>query len=207
MGRDAKRIFLTIQQTLKRGNVPDANPELVEKFKTFEMGERVLGFEDIKITPYRVDHSAYDSYMFLVEADGKRILHTGDFRSHGWTGEGLWGVLKHYIKEVDALITEGTMLTREKTKIYSEKDLLKDATDLMRDEKYVFVLCSSVNIDSIWSFYQAALRNGRKFVCDGYQKDILRIVSETATHGPYKMVSAMIYFDEMENHADRVSAM
>lgn len=30
----------------------------------------------MKITPIRTDHSAFDSYMFLIEADGKRILHT-----------------------------------------------------------------------------------------------------------------------------------
>ena len=40
--------------------------------------------KDIKITPFTVDHSAYNSFMLLIEAEGKRILHTGDFRNHGY---------------------------------------------------------------------------------------------------------------------------
>src|SRR6516164_2658109 len=35
------------------------------------------------ITPFLVDHSAYDAYAVLVEADGKRLFYTGDFRAHG----------------------------------------------------------------------------------------------------------------------------
>lgn len=36
-----------------------------------------------KITPYLVDHSAYDAYSLLIEAEGKRLLYSGDFRAHG----------------------------------------------------------------------------------------------------------------------------
>lgn len=35
------------------------------------------------ITPFLVDHSAYDSYAILIESEGKRIFYTGDFRGHG----------------------------------------------------------------------------------------------------------------------------
>lgn len=45
-------------------------------------------FGDIKVTPFMVDHSAFDSHFFLIEADGKKVLHTGDFRSHGFRGKG-----------------------------------------------------------------------------------------------------------------------
>lgn len=30
--------------------------------------------------------------MFLIEADNKRIWHTGDFREHGYIGKGLFKV-------------------------------------------------------------------------------------------------------------------
>ena len=42
-----------------------------------------LKIGDMTLTPIRVNHSAFDSYMFLIEAEGKRVLHTGDFRTHG----------------------------------------------------------------------------------------------------------------------------
>ena len=41
---------------------------------------------DIVVTPYSVDHSAFDAYMFLVETPDKNILHTGDYRDHGHRG-------------------------------------------------------------------------------------------------------------------------
>ena len=36
-----------------------------------------------RVTPYLVDHSAFDAYALLVEADGKRVFYSGDFRGHG----------------------------------------------------------------------------------------------------------------------------
>ena len=35
------------------------------------------------ITPLLVDHSAYDAYALLIEADGQRLFYSGDFRGHG----------------------------------------------------------------------------------------------------------------------------
>ena len=44
---------------------------------TMDIQDQVpIKIKDITITPYIVDHSAYNSFMFLIEADGKRILHT-----------------------------------------------------------------------------------------------------------------------------------
>ena len=34
-----------------------------------------------RITPMTVDHSAYDAYALLVEADGRRLLYSGDLRA------------------------------------------------------------------------------------------------------------------------------
>ena len=42
-----------------------------------------IQIKDIKITPILCDHSAYDSYMLLIEADGESTLYTGDFRANG----------------------------------------------------------------------------------------------------------------------------
>lgn len=38
-------------------------------------GEPVI-IKDIKVTPYVVDHSAYNAYMLLIETEGKKILFT-----------------------------------------------------------------------------------------------------------------------------------
>ena len=41
-----------------------------------------IRIKDISIIPYTVDHSAYDAMAFLIEAEGKRILYSGDIRLH-----------------------------------------------------------------------------------------------------------------------------
>jgi ribonuclease J len=179
MGKIAHKIFLNLCETLKK------DVDKVKKFKTFIAKDRIeVG--DMVITPYRVDHSAYDAYMFLIEADGKRVLHTGDFRTHGWTGKGVEPMLSHYVKKVDALICEGTMLSRPSENVFSERDLYYKARDYMKANKNVFVLCSSTNIDALASFCKAARDFGKLVVTDSYQKRNLEIVTDSAPVGLYK---------------------
>jgi ribonuclease J len=121
--------------------------------------------------------------MFLVEADGKRILHTGDFRQHGYLGKDLIPTIEKYIlknENIDYLIIEGTMLSRPNEKVKTEQEIQQEATRLMKQYKYVFVLCSSTDIDRLASFYQASQSNGRSFLVDDYQKEVLDIFTSTA---------------------------
>ena len=76
MGSAAKRIYAVVQNALKK-KLDKGSPDIVEKFREYAIG-KPLKFGDIKVTPYVVDHSAFDAYMLLIEAEGKRILHTGD---------------------------------------------------------------------------------------------------------------------------------
>jgi len=180
MGEMAHEIFLNLCKYRRDNNI-----ERVSKFLTFIKLDRIEA-GDMIVTPYRVDHSAYDSYMFLIECDGKKILHSGDFRIHGWTGKGVPALLKYYVKKVDVLICEGTMLgaKREGDVIYTESDLYTDAKRLMQDNKNVFVMCSSTNIDSIASFYKAAHETKKVIVTDKYQVLNLDIVAEQAKNDP-----------------------
>lgn len=43
--------------------------------------------KDMKITPFLVDHSAYGAFLFLIEAEGKKVIHSGDYRNHGYKGK------------------------------------------------------------------------------------------------------------------------
>ncbi len=36
--------------------------------------------KDIKVTAIEVNHSAYGAFAYLIECEGKKILHTGDIR-------------------------------------------------------------------------------------------------------------------------------
>ena len=106
MGKASKEILKRLNNRTRKFPV-----ELVERNRTFEAPQTIV-IGDIAITPLFVDHSAYDAHMFLIEADGKRVLHTGDFRNHGFRGKGLLPTLRKYVGKVDALICEGTTLNR-----------------------------------------------------------------------------------------------
>lgn len=52
------------------------------EFIPFKNGVEIR-IKDICITPILTDHSVPDSYAFLVQADDKKVLYTGDFRLTG----------------------------------------------------------------------------------------------------------------------------
>ena len=83
--------------------------------------------------------------MFLIECDGKKILHTGDFRDHGHLGKGLYSILQKYIipAYIDVLITEGTNVGQASKSVISEQKVCSDLRNVMKQYKNVFVLCSS----------------------------------------------------------------
>lgn len=157
------------------------------KMNVFQ-AKQTLHFGDITVTPYFVSHSAYDAYMFLIEAEGKKILHTGDFRGHGYLSKGLETTLKHYVGQIDILIIEGTMLARPDEKVMTEADLYKEALKEMQTHKYVFVHCSSTDLERLASFKNANSKMvpQRPLIADAFQKDILDLFSHSAGNSsPY----------------------
>ena len=141
---------------------------------TFRGGE-AFTIGDIRIRPLVIDHSAVDSYMFVIEAEGKCVLYTGDFRMHGLRHHILDQLVNTYIGEVDVLITEGTSLSRDADKCISEAAVLDDISSYIQDGKYVFVMCSSTNIDRIMGIWQN-MPTDKVLICDAYQKRILDTV-------------------------------
>ena len=141
---------------------------------TFRGGE-AFTIGDIRIRPLVIDHSAADSYMFVIEAEGKHVLYTGDFRMHGLRHHILDQLVNTYIGEVDVLITEGTSLSRDADKYISEAAVLDDISSYIQDGKYVFIMCSSTNIDRIMGIWQN-MPTDKVLICDAYQKRILDTV-------------------------------
>lgn len=109
------------------------------KFKTKDMffKKKIIINDDIIVTPYIVDHSSYNSSMLLIEADGKKVLHTGDFRNHGVKGKLFVPTLKE-IENVDIIVTEGTSLSRGNVKYKTEEDIVKEAKRVFYNYDQVF---------------------------------------------------------------------
>ena len=152
----------------------DALCSRIQTIRTFLPG---VAFEigNIRITPFSVDHSACDSYMFLLEAEGRRVLYMGDFRAHGFRGKALPKLLEKLVGKVDALVIEGTTLSRPKTPPMTERELQQKVAAYMEQYPYVFVLCSSTNLERICALSKSVPR-GKYFVCDGYQSDLLDLL-------------------------------
>lgn len=145
--------------------------DLIDKLKAFKTWKRTalkespspITIGDIRVTPFFTCHSIYDAHMFLVEADGKRIWHTGDYRQHGYMGKGLLPMLRRYATDIDVLITEGTMLKR-KDKCIHECEVSRKMECVMQAFKYVFVLTSATDIERLGSINHATKKT-KKPLC------------------------------------------
>ncbi len=187
IGRVAKKVALYKHQRLSyikgREDISAKEIEKIENMNSFT-AQQVMEIGDIKVTPYLVSHSAYDAYMFTIEATGKRILHTGDFRGHGYLSKGLFPtIVKLILKKgkIDFLITEGTMISRLGERVRHENELKLEIIELLKQYKNVFVMCSSTDMERLATFHIANKEVGEKpFVCDDYQKSILEIFADTA---------------------------
>lgn len=142
---------------------------------------------NIKITAYLCDHSAYDSYMLLFEAEGKRVLYTGDFRFSGRKSKDR--LLGDLPSKVNTLICEGTNIrydekadtSKEKGEYIvakTENEIEEYAVGIMESnkDKPVFVLQSSTNIDRLVSIYRASKRSSRIFYMDNFQTSIVNAI-------------------------------
>ena len=187
IGQMSRDVVLNIlEETLNKAN-RSKRKSLIEEieykisrlkvFRTYVSG-RAFSIGDIKITPFFVSHSAADSHLLLIECDGKRVVHTGDLREHGFLGKGLEKILRKYLTDVDVLIIEGTMLSRDDEHTRSESELQSMMADLMTQYKNVFVLCSSTNFDRLAGLHKVNAKfKGRPFVCDVYQNRQFKTLS------------------------------
>lgn len=191
MGVALKEICQMLNDSLsKNPHIQSYDTGRIDAIKTFEQGVPVL-IGDIKITPFTVDHSAYDAYMFMIEADGKRVLHTGDFRNHGFRGKGLKKTLEAYVTKVDALVCEGTTLSRDVAECETELDLKYRIRNVLLNNKYVFVVCSSTNIDRL-AGVSSSVPFGKYCVCDKYQYSVIEYIRKVAGNK-----SSLYKFDKM----------
>lgn len=148
--------------------------EHFEAWKKFELGE-------FTITPYLMDHSAFDSYGFLISVAGENIFYSGDFRGHGRKSK-LLSKLPHSLPEIDALLMEGTLIGNRSTEIQSSESDLEDkfVKIIEQTQGITLVTTSSQNIDRLVTIFKAAKRCNCMFVIDFYTAEILDILKKYA---------------------------
>jgi ribonuclease J len=140
------------------------------------------------ITPFRIDHSAYDSHCLLIEAEGKRLFYSGDIRGHGRNADLFQGLISNPPPDIDVLICEGTQIGRTPDFAYPDEHSVADKmAEIFGETKGMgLVWCSSQNIDRLISVWDAAKRSNRKLILDVYTAEIIRAADDEALPKPGK---------------------
>lgn len=137
------------------------------------------------VTAYLMDHSAIDAYAFLLEAEGKQIFYSGDFRSHGRKGKLFENLVRRPIPDIDLLFLEGTMMQRSNDLFPDEKAVEPKIFEVIRNQKNIsFIISSSQNIDRIVSAFNACRRAGKIMVIDIYTAWVLEQVRQLTENVP-----------------------
>jgi ribonuclease J len=128
-----------------------------------------------RLTPYLVDHSAFDAYALLVEARGRRLFYSGDLRAHGRKAS-LFERLVARPPAVDTLLLEGTRIGEHESNergSRSERDVEEQALEVFRRTRgAVLAIYSPQNVDRLVTLFRAAKRAGRLLVLDLYAASI-----------------------------------
>jgi ribonuclease J len=143
----------------------------LEHRQPFELGP-------FRITPFLNDHSAFDAYSILVEADGTKLFYSGDIRGHGRKASIFEQLVRDPPTDVDVLLMEGTNIRPGGAggeAQMSETDVeLAIAATMRATSGMTLVMSSAQNIDRLVTIYRAALQSGRELVMDLYGASIVR---------------------------------
>ncbi|MGB4655539.1 MAG: MBL fold metallo-hydrolase [Bacteroidales bacterium] len=170
MGK-ATHELIKISNIFTRQNTHYEKVAYFEKEETFKVG-------DISITPYWADHSAFDAYMLLVEANGKSLFYSGDFRGHGRKEKVFKWFTHNAPKGVDYLLLEGTTIGRNTEPSKTEEEIENELVKLFKQpDKINLVYTSGQNLDRLVSVYKACLRTKKIMVVDVYVATILEAMS------------------------------
>ena len=141
-------------------------PTSTGRFENLE-SELAILLKDATETPFLVDHSAVDSYAFLIEANGKRIFYSGDFRAHGNKSDLFKHIVENPPHNIDVLFMEGTMMERHNDQFPAEKYVKKEIYEVIKNQKNIsFIISSSTNIDRIVSAYNACHKTSKILVLE-----------------------------------------
>ena len=170
VGGPTSRILREAAFFTRGWNVEPAG-ELVHR-STFDLGP-------FAITPFLMDHSAYDAYSLLIEAEGRRLFYSADVQAHGRKHAIFSELLRKPPTDVDVLLLEGTNIRPEPEDGVAhqptEESLVDEMTETFRSTKgLVAISHSSQNIDCLVTIYKAARKSGRTLVLDLYGASVAR---------------------------------
>src|SRR6478609_3873787 len=168
MGAATARIMHAAAPFVPNAFAPRVSYELADR-KPLQIGA-------FTITPYLVDHSAYDAYALLIEAAGRRLFYSGDIRAHGRKGALFERLISTPPGRIDTMLMEGSSLGRldEHGQFPREAEIEGRLIESFSTPGFVAISASAQNIDRMVSIYRACKRTGRTLLLDLYAMEILR---------------------------------
>jgi ribonuclease J len=131
----------------------------------------------LSITHFSQDHSVPGASSCIIDAEGKKLLYTGDIRFHGTYPMTIDDYVKKVGSGIDVMICEGTRVYSDKT--LTEADIVKAISDKIKSVKgLVFVDFSWKDTTRYETMKKAARDAGRIFVINArlaYLLDKLRM--------------------------------
>jgi ribonuclease J len=190
--RGTSKMMMAGARFARQVSLPRERYQEVKARQSFQIGE-------FRITPFAVDHSAFDSMAFLVEAAGKRLLYSGDLRMHGRKPGMARDLIASVSKQpVDVLVMEGTHFGSEKEQGITENELEKKIVEHVNGARSIVLAAfSPMDVDRLVTFYKAARRTGRTFVADGYAAFVMHLVaSQTKIPRPISEAGVRVYYNK-----------
>lgn len=160
-------------------------PQLDGNFKTIKPWESFNIADTFRVKPFLTDHSTPEAFAFLIEADGKRIFYSGDFRATGRKSIVYKKQIENPPENIDLLLIEGTMVERT-NHLYSTEDSVEEAiyNTIKTQTNLSFVISSAQNIDRLISVFRACKRTQKYLVIDVYSAWILEMVRKQSKNIP-----------------------
>ena len=141
--------------------------------------------DTFKVKPFLTDHSSPEAFAFLIEADGKRVFYSGDFRATGRKGVVFENLIKRPPPNIDLLLVEGTMVERSNHLYPTEDSVEKAIVNVIKGQKNIsFVISSAQNVDRFVSVFIACKKAHKFMVIDIYTVWILEMVRKKAKGVP-----------------------
>ena len=196
------RELIEISSIFTPNKIGKINSHAIKAKKTFNIG-------GIKITPYLVDHSAFDALAFLIESNSKRLFYSGDFRGHGRKSVLFKRMISHPPEDINTLLMEGSMIGRG-NQAYKDENAVQSRIEkvLKSSNNITFLFTSSQNIDRLVSAYKACIKTGHIFVIDiytAYILDKLRKVSKGIPQFNWRNIKVKFTKNQADTLAKNVS--
>jgi len=118
-------------------------PQLIRNFICIKPWSSFMIADTFNIMAYLTDHSTPEAFAFLIEADGKRVFYSGDFRATGRKNKLYDSQIKDPPRDINLLMIEGTMVERVNHR-YPTEDSVEDAIyDIIKNQRNLSFVISS----------------------------------------------------------------